>query len=152
MTNFGRGADLLAARRIGSDARGFRRQCTRRPRLISDRFSSCRSARYWERPCTPSPGRNPHCSRVAGDPGPQRRQRRSATPRRTERLSRPHGSDTTEAVSSADYTTALVGHSERVGTSVSGSNLNKKQGATGITTVAPYVAGQWGRGDDRLQE
>jgi hypothetical protein len=29
---------------------------------------------------------------------------------------------------------------------------NKKQGATGITTVAPYVAGQWGRGDDRLQE
>jgi hypothetical protein len=22
----------------------------------------------------------------------------------------------------------------------------KKQGATGITTVAPYVAGQWGRG------
>ena len=27
---------------------------------------------------------------------------------------------------------------------------NKKQGATGITTVAPYVAGQWGRGEDRL--
>ena len=26
----------------------------------------------------------------------------------------------------------------------------KKQGATGITTVAPYVAGQWGRGEDRL--
>jgi len=26
----------------------------------------------------------------------------------------------------------------------------KKQGATGITTVAPYVAGQWGRGDNRL--
>jgi hypothetical protein len=23
----------------------------------------------------------------------------------------------------------------------------KKQGATGITTVAPYVAGQWGRGE-----
>jgi hypothetical protein len=28
--------------------------------------------------------------------------------------------------------------------------LEKKQGATGITTVAPYVAGQWGRGDNRL--
>ena len=28
----------------------------------------------------------------------------------------------------------------------------KKKGATGITTVAPYVAGQWGRGDDRLRE
>jgi hypothetical protein len=27
---------------------------------------------------------------------------------------------------------------------------DKKQGATGITTVAPYVAGQWGRGEDRL--
>jgi hypothetical protein len=26
----------------------------------------------------------------------------------------------------------------------------KKQGATGITTVAPYIAGQWGRGDNRL--
>ncbi len=26
----------------------------------------------------------------------------------------------------------------------------KKQGADGITTPAPYVAGQWGRGDDRL--
>jgi hypothetical protein len=26
----------------------------------------------------------------------------------------------------------------------------KKQGATGITTAAPYVAGQWGRGDNRL--
>ena len=24
--------------------------------------------------------------------------------------------------------------------------FKKKQGATGITTVAPYVAGQWGRG------
>jgi hypothetical protein len=24
---------------------------------------------------------------------------------------------------------------------------NKKQGATGITTVAPYIAGQWGRGE-----
>jgi hypothetical protein len=23
----------------------------------------------------------------------------------------------------------------------------KKQGATGITTIAPYVAGQWGRGE-----
>jgi hypothetical protein len=32
------------------------------------------------------------------------------------------------------------------------SNLNKKQGATGITTVAPYVTGQWGRGEDRLLE
>jgi hypothetical protein len=28
----------------------------------------------------------------------------------------------------------------------------KKQGAAGITTAAPYVAGQWGRGDDRLSE
>jgi hypothetical protein len=26
----------------------------------------------------------------------------------------------------------------------------KKKGATGITTVAPYVAGQWGRGNNRL--
>jgi hypothetical protein len=26
----------------------------------------------------------------------------------------------------------------------------KKQGATGITTVAPYVTGQWGRGNNRL--
>jgi hypothetical protein len=26
----------------------------------------------------------------------------------------------------------------------------KKQGAAGITTAAPYVASQWGRGDDRL--
>jgi hypothetical protein len=24
---------------------------------------------------------------------------------------------------------------------------DKKQGATGITTVAPYIAGQWGRGE-----
>jgi len=24
---------------------------------------------------------------------------------------------------------------------------SSKQGATGITTVAPYVAGQWGRGE-----
>jgi hypothetical protein len=29
--------------------------------------------------------------------------------------------------------------------------LDKKQGATGITTAAPYVTGQWGRGDNRLQ-
>jgi hypothetical protein len=29
-------------------------------------------------------------------------------------------------------------------------NLQKKQGATGITTVAPYIAGQWGRGNNRL--
>jgi hypothetical protein len=28
--------------------------------------------------------------------------------------------------------------------------FEKKQGADGITTPAPYVAGQWGRGDDRL--
>jgi hypothetical protein len=28
--------------------------------------------------------------------------------------------------------------------------LNKKQGATGITTVAPYITGQWGRGNNRL--
>jgi hypothetical protein len=26
----------------------------------------------------------------------------------------------------------------------------KKQGAAGITTAAPYIAGQWGRGEDRL--
>jgi hypothetical protein len=26
----------------------------------------------------------------------------------------------------------------------------EKQGAAGITTAAPYVASQWGRGDDRL--
>jgi hypothetical protein len=30
------------------------------------------------------------------------------------------------------------------------STAKKKQGATGITTVAPYVAGQWGRGNNRL--
>lgn len=30
------------------------------------------------------------------------------------------------------------------------SILEKKQGATGITTVAPYVTGQWGRGNNRL--
>jgi hypothetical protein len=30
------------------------------------------------------------------------------------------------------------------------ANEQKKQGATGITTVAPYVAGQWGRGNNRL--
>jgi hypothetical protein len=29
-------------------------------------------------------------------------------------------------------------------------SAQKKQGATGITTVAPYVAGQWGRGNNRL--
>ena len=28
----------------------------------------------------------------------------------------------------------------------------KKQGAAGITTAAPYVTGQWGRGDNRLLE
>jgi hypothetical protein len=26
----------------------------------------------------------------------------------------------------------------------------KKQGAAGITTAAPRIAGQWGRGDNRL--
>jgi hypothetical protein len=30
--------------------------------------------------------------------------------------------------------------------------FQKKQGATGITTVAPYIAGQWGRGNNRLPE
>jgi len=30
------------------------------------------------------------------------------------------------------------------------AHKTKKQGATGITTVAPYIAGQWGRGDNRL--
>jgi hypothetical protein len=29
-------------------------------------------------------------------------------------------------------------------------SLGKKQGATGPTMVAPYIAGQWGRGEDRL--
>ena len=30
--------------------------------------------------------------------------------------------------------------------------LTKKQGAAGITTAAPHIAGQWGRGDNRLPE
>jgi hypothetical protein len=30
--------------------------------------------------------------------------------------------------------------------------FGKKQGATGNTPVAPYVAGQWGRGNNRLPE
>jgi len=30
--------------------------------------------------------------------------------------------------------------------------LDKKQGAAGITTAAPRIAGQWGRGDNRLPE
>jgi hypothetical protein len=30
--------------------------------------------------------------------------------------------------------------------------LGKKQGAAGITTAAPYIAGLWGRGDNRLPE
>jgi len=30
--------------------------------------------------------------------------------------------------------------------------FNKKQGAAGITTAAPRIAGQWGRGDNRLPE
>jgi hypothetical protein len=28
----------------------------------------------------------------------------------------------------------------------------KKRGAAGITTAAPHVAGQWGRGDNRLSK
>ncbi|WP_275949052.1 hypothetical protein [Bradyrhizobium septentrionale] len=32
----------------------------------------------------------------------------------------------------------------------SAADRKKEQGATGITTVAPYVAGQWGRGNNRL--
>jgi hypothetical protein len=28
----------------------------------------------------------------------------------------------------------------------------KKQGAAGITTAAPRIAGQWGRGDNRLRD
>jgi hypothetical protein len=32
------------------------------------------------------------------------------------------------------------------------SRYQKKQGATGITAVAPRIAGQWGRGDNRLPE
>jgi len=31
-----------------------------------------------------------------------------------------------------------------------GDHFDKTQGATGITTVAPYIAGQWGRGNNRL--
>jgi hypothetical protein len=31
-------------------------------------------------------------------------------------------------------------------------DFEKKQGAAGITTAAPYIAGQWGRGDNRLPE
>jgi hypothetical protein len=30
--------------------------------------------------------------------------------------------------------------------------IAKKQGAAGITTAAPRIAGQWGRGDNRLPE
>jgi len=30
--------------------------------------------------------------------------------------------------------------------------FDKKQGAAGITTAAPRIAGQWGRGDNRLRE
>jgi hypothetical protein len=32
----------------------------------------------------------------------------------------------------------------------SGWERAKKKGASGITTLAPYVAGQWGRGNNRL--
>ena len=31
-------------------------------------------------------------------------------------------------------------------------HIGKKQGAAGITTAAPHIAGQWGRGDNRLPE
>src|SRR5467141_747979 len=31
-------------------------------------------------------------------------------------------------------------------------SISKKQGAAGITTAAPRIAGQWGRGDNRLPE
>jgi hypothetical protein len=31
-------------------------------------------------------------------------------------------------------------------------HIGKKQGAAGITTAAPHIAGQWGRGDNRLLE
>jgi hypothetical protein len=34
-----------------------------------------------------------------------------------------------------------------MGVSMKGCAGQKKQGATGITTVAPYIAGQWGRGE-----
>jgi hypothetical protein len=45
-------------------------------------------------------------------------------------------------------------HRWPIGSAASGaiSDRKKKQGATGITTVAPYVAGQWGRGNNRLPE
>jgi len=35
---------------------------------------------------------------------------------------------------------------------VAENRQQKKQGAAGITTAAPYVTGQWGRGDNRLLE
>jgi hypothetical protein len=38
----------------------------------------------------------------------------------------------------------------RLGMFLNFRTKNKKQGATGITTVAPYIAGQWGRGNNRL--
>ena len=41
-----------------------------------------------------------------------------------------------------------LGYGRRTAEARLSSNFNtKKQGATGITTVAPYVAGQWGRGE-----
>jgi hypothetical protein len=43
-----------------------------------------------------------------------------------------------------------VGHRERRQQILNFLKKEKKQGAAGITTAAPYVAGQWGRGDNRL--
>ena len=42
------------------------------------------------------------------------------------------------------------GHNVIASTPTKKQGAQKKQGATGITTVAPYVAGQWGRGNNRL--
>jgi hypothetical protein len=38
------------------------------------------------------------------------------------------------------------------GSVISAEITAKKQGAAGITTAAPYITGQWGRGDNRLPE
>jgi hypothetical protein len=40
--------------------------------------------------------------------------------------------------------------SDRLADASFAARPKKEQGATGITTVAPYVAGQWGRGNNRL--
>ena len=66
-------------------------------------------------------------------------------PARSRKLDRkPH------AVASSSFVRRKVGAD---GGAVSLNALNfrrKKQGAAGITTAAPHVAGRWGRGNDRL--